>query len=239
VFVDTQAFTTGTLDILAGYLDHGMVDVQGVDYTKAIYLLQSNLCDKAVNLALMTHLQQGLPRTFLSHDDMMKGLDECLLATDYGQSALYQKRLLYHVPFLPLQRTEVKGCVCAHLTHYRNMGIKQRKWHNLEWTDSLQNWLLDQWRMFGPFAINGCKQLRDLVRTQVQSKLERRNKQDAKCVGIRSSLASMKDDGFSQGLKGMGKLFLPKCWRLHRSDVVITVENGEVVLMDSLHAPPA
>lgn len=223
VFVDTHLFTPGTLDILAGYLDYGMDNVHGVDYSKAIYILQSNLCDKDVNFQLMQHLEAGRARESLSLETVLGGLNECLQKDPYyGQSQLYKKNILYHVPFLPLGRNEIRGCIRSYLNMLRETGIKQKKWLDLVWEDEVLFFIGDQWKMFGAFATSGCKQLDDLVRTRVMSKLNRMNKK----VACKSK-------------KPWNFLSKRKCWKLQEDVVTLRVaKEKEVEEIEVTSGPP-
>lgn len=89
----------------AEFLDTGATDVNGVDYTKAIYVLQSNLCKDKINEALTDFLRKGHEREAMQLKEMEDVLKICVKRSE-GDSELYRKHVLQYVPFLPIERSD-------------------------------------------------------------------------------------------------------------------------------------
>jgi len=214
VFIDTHHFPADTLDILSEFLDAGATNVNGIDYTQAIFILQSNDCLEAVNHVLLKHLEAGNPRQTLSTRVAETALRHCL-ARSSGHKAsgvgLVHKHLLQHVPFLPLERPQLLECIQAQLILQRESGVAAATWANLTWSSEVLHLVADKLDMVGDFALSGCKRVHEQVNTYVMGALDRQNRLSKKC--------------------GAMDLFL--CYQLHDRHVHLQVDHGKVLVHSS------
>lgn len=210
VFVDSHMFPPGTLDVLAGYLDSGLTNVNNIDYSKAIYILQSNLCDKSINVRLLQHLQTGAKRDEFGIDTAKAALADCLRKSPYGQSVLYRAGVVQHTPFLPLQRAEVLGCISVDLSKMKEKGVMAQKWKDLTWDKELEDWIADKIPMYDHFALSGCKQLVAQVQTFVKYQVNKLERQTIKCPLISTRT---------------------KCYRYEQSDLRILLRSDRACVV--------
>jgi len=181
VFMDSHLMASGTLDALLSYLDYGTQDINGVDYSKAIYLFQSNACDKEINMMFTEHSATGRMRTELDVNAMEQGLRQCLQRSPYAESVLFQKGLVVHVPFLPLTRDEVLQCASVLLTDLRTTGADRRKWQGLYWSPQVLHWLVEKLNFVGEYSVTGCKTLEPQVNRHVAYALHKINPENRVC----------------------------------------------------------
>lgn len=207
IFVDSHEFPPGVLDVLSEFADAGATNVNGIDYTRAIFVLQSNLCKAEINAAVDEHLRAGKDREELSVRTMENVLRACVKRSSEGISGLYRKHVVQYIPFLPLERKHVMQCIESYLHEVRDAG-SHRKWKSLSWSLDVVDFLADQMDMVGEFSLTGCKTAQQKVNTHVLSVLAQKNKQTRPCGILKKS----------------------RCFTLWEDNVFLTMANGKVVI---------
>lgn len=178
VFLDAHMFVPGVLDILIPFLDYG-ADSQGVDATKAMFIFQSNECDREINMELAQFLAEGKSRTELPLSRMASTLNGCLKKSK--NPTLIQKLLVRHIPFLPLTKEHLIKCADAELLRLRMHGRELHKWQGLYWSSEVLHYLVSYSEFVGDFAITGCKGIAPKVNAYVEGALTRMNPRNASC----------------------------------------------------------
>eukprot|EP00462_Mataza_sp_D1_P007030 CAMPEP_0175121144 /NCGR_PEP_ID=MMETSP0087-20121206/1007_1 /TAXON_ID=136419 /ORGANISM="Unknown Unknown, Strain D1" /LENGTH=409 /DNA_ID=CAMNT_0016402657 /DNA_START=45 /DNA_END=1271 /DNA_ORIENTATION=- len=177
IFVDSHLFPEGVLDGIAPFLKPGTVDVNGVDYTQAIYIFQSNVCFKAINVETNRVLvTKGTPRSEMDYAAMHKVLDKCLQKQadgTTGEMALLRQKLVISIPFLPLEREHVVKCIAVQLFELGEKWRRANKITQLFWAKSVKDWLLGNIKFKDIFSQEGCKKIKEEVVTGVGGSLER------------------------------------------------------------------
>lgn len=220
VFMDSHLIAPGVLDVLVKFLDYGTEDINGLDFSKAIYIFQSNLCDKDINVAMTDHIKAGLMRTRLDHTDMQQVLQKCVGSTQgASESVLAGKHLVYRIPFLPLGREEVLKCAGVFLRDLRERGQALGKWQGLYWSSDVEHFLTDTMRFLGLYSTVGCKTMDQKVRTYIEGPLSRANKRGRKC--------DMKDFELFT-MRGELRQIATDCFTHHKDTLSLSMHRGHV-----------
>jgi len=178
VFVDAHNFPKGTLDVLAEFLDTGATNVNGLDYTKAIFILQSNDCEREINEAYRAHLAEGKLREEVQLEAMQRVMTSCIKKGN--NSVLYEKHLVYYVPFLPIERAQLLQCIDARLHDLREeyLGIQ---WSDLRWDPDVLHFIADKIDFVMEYARGGCKDVASTVDVNIIAKITSHNRYNRKC----------------------------------------------------------
>lgn len=180
VFSDIAMMPLAVLDALVPFLQHGANDVNGVDYTKAIFIFESNMCAGELNMRVQS-LLKTTPREEIPWDPLAEELMECIknwksvafvaamrksafvrlmcrshVALDIRRnqpSALVNKQLVHFVPFLPLEGQHVRSCARVLLQTQRDLGMQIRKWKHLSWDPEVETHLAGKMARFSQFVV--------------------------------------------------------------------------------------
>ena len=115
IFDEMDKMPTGVVDVLTPYLEH-YPDVKGVDYRKTIFLFLSNTGGDLINEEALKNWKKGKSREEITIKQMDRVINQGAFNTKGGfwHSSLIQKNLVdYFIPFLPMERTQVKQCAEA------------------------------------------------------------------------------------------------------------------------------
>jgi len=182
VFSDFHKMTPGVIDVVVPFLDYGAHNVNGVDYSKAVYIFHSNYCHKEINLMTRQDMK-GKRREDVTGDGWDQMLRSCLERTPFGKTGLFEKALLTHIPFLPFTRSEVKQCVEAELAKIRTNNIG--KFKTLTWDARAVHWMVERVNYVDEFAELGCRNLDKLIPTYLHlDKVSPRNRQCEAADGV-------------------------------------------------------
>lgn len=220
IFVDTHMMTNGTLDSLTGFLDFNSQDLNGVDYSKAIFIFQSNDCAQKINWVLTEHTATGLAREDLDARVLEEGLRQCLQASNFGDSMLYNSGLVTNIPFLPLTRVEVEQCANSLLKIEREKGKANHKWKELQWTQQVEHWLAQKLKFVDQYSMYGCKGL-DVRIAQATFEIDQVNTMSRRCES--SELSPW--DRFT-GAKKM-------CYRYARQSLTLSIVDDRVCVREN------
>jgi len=208
VFTDSQLIAPEVLDVVAPSIDFGTNNINGVDYSKAVYIFQSNECAPEINLMLTQHSQKGVQRNDVDGPDMTLGLKKCLERTPYGKSQLFKRGKVTYIPFLPLTRDEVELCAKAKLGELRTKGVALGKWQGLYWSDQVATFLVDQEDFVEEYSVHGCKGIDAQIDHHVLFALSKANPEDRVC----------------EWMEAWGK---PNCHRYAKRTLDVSIREGK------------
>ena len=115
IFDEMDKMPTGVVDVLTPYLEH-YPDVKGVDYRKTIFLFLSNTGGDLINEEALKNWKKGKSREDITIKQMDRVInkDAFNIMGGFWHSSLIEKNLVdYFIPFLPMERAQVKQCAEA------------------------------------------------------------------------------------------------------------------------------
>ena len=131
IFDEMDKMPTGVVDVLTPYMEH-YPDVKGVDYRKTIFIFLSNTGGDRINEEALKNWKKGKSREEITIKQMDRVINQGAFNTKGGfwHSSLIEKNLVdYFIPFLPMERTQVKQCAEAdmkaknHVPTANNLGL--------------------------------------------------------------------------------------------------------------------
>jgi len=205
VFVDSHKFVDGVLDSLFPFLNAGQSNVNGVDYSKAIFIFQSNSCGRDINTEVVRQMKEGVPREYIPRDHMVAHLEDCLRKSEDTRDAygvLLHHKVMHVVPFLPLEWPQIRMCIRDQLVRERDKGIQLRKWKHLSWSEEFLDYIAEQlpYTDFN-FALHGCKD-----------------------VPAKVTMALMEIPDVNKPARP-DECYLSKCYLHHGHEIYLTVSN--------------
>ena len=159
IFDDVDKMPAGLIDVLKPYLDTHL-QIEGVDYRKAIFIFLSNTGGHLINDAVLKNWKDGKRREDLTVKEMDRIINHGAFNTKgsaFWHSCLIEDNLVdFFIPFLPLERSHIKLCVKADL---------EEKGYPV--TDSVLNSVADEMLYFPEdekvFSKSGCKKVSSKV----------------------------------------------------------------------------
>ena len=115
IFDEMDKMPTGVVDVLTPYMEP-YPDVKGVDYRKTIFIFLSNTGGDLINEEALKNWKKGKSREEITIKQMDRVINQGAFNTkgSFWHSSLIEKNLVdYCIPFLPMERTQVKQCAEA------------------------------------------------------------------------------------------------------------------------------
>ena len=158
ILEDVGAMNPKTLDELLPYLNYP-APMDGIDYTRAIYLLMGNAGGTKINDFTMEQFRNGRERTSIRMNEMHNIISDTIHNEEgaFKDTEFVTRQVIdASIPFLPLEKSHVRKCI--------KRAIEDRGEIPL---DSLVDKVLEDLR-FVPedlkrFAASGCKRLDEII----------------------------------------------------------------------------
>jgi len=114
---EVDKMPAGVLDGIGPFMDHHE-QVDGVDFRESIFILLSNTGGREITKITMEFWHAGQARESMTSRDLEGLISRGVYNEEGGfhHTALIEKSLIdYHVPFLPLEKRHVKGCIAREM----------------------------------------------------------------------------------------------------------------------------
>ncbi|XP_052076353.1 torsin-1A-like [Mytilus californianus] len=165
IFDEVDKLSPDLINILKPYLDHHE-HIDNIDYRKAIFIFLSNTAGQLLTKQMIDFWHDGKKRDEIDLKDLENVL--ATSASNYEGSGYYKSDLIFHdlitayIPFLPIEKEHVFGCIKHHLLakryykHYIDIPIKTIE----EIAQQLQFYPNETDKLF---SATGCKRVEEKV----------------------------------------------------------------------------
>ncbi|OWA52964.1 Torsin-1A [Hypsibius exemplaris] len=163
IFDEVDKIPAGVLDGISSFLEYYGTEVDGVDQRAAIFIFLSNAGCKKIDEIAYEAWESGKTRESLTIFDFQRELMRHAFneetSTGFFRSDVISRELIdIYVPFLPLERRHVEGCVRDYLRE-----------HNYTLAEDVVSKVADELDYWPPppdaglFSTTGCKRIRERV----------------------------------------------------------------------------
>lgn len=158
IFDETDKMPAGLTDVLKPFLDFHVHGIDGVDYSKNIFIFLNNIGGGEISDVALAQNRSGLPRESISSFKMEQILSVASLKKEHSWLKKNPKTVSlvdHFIPFLPLEKHHVKQCVGIEIMR-RVKGNKS----DSKYKELVEN-VVNEIEFFPTgediFAVSGCK----------------------------------------------------------------------------------